>query len=110
MPYVSITGLQLKSVLNAPAFWWHAVRSMGQAQAAPGNISAEARTINGIHHTLTVWESEAAMRAYLVSGPHLAAMKAFRGMATGKTLGLEAETPPGWDEVHALWQDRGRQV
>lgn len=110
MPYVSITGLRLNSVLNAPAFWWHAIRSMRQAEAAPGNISAEARTINGIHHTLTVWENEAAMRTYLTSGPHLAAMKAFAGMATGKTLGFEAETPPVWDDVPALWQERGRKV
>jgi quinol monooxygenase YgiN len=110
MPYVSITGLKLNSVLHVPRFWYHAIRSMGQAQAAPGNISADARTINGIHHTLTVWQDEAAMRAYLTSGAHLAAMRAFRGMATGKTLGFTAETPPGWDKVHALWRDRGRVV
>jgi hypothetical protein len=110
MPYISITGLRLNSVLNAPAFWWHAVRSMGQAQAAPGNISAGARTINGIHHTLTVWQSETAMRAYLTSGPHLAAMRAFHGMATGKTLGFTADIPPDWDRVHDLWLEQGRTV
>jgi len=64
MPDVSITGLRLKSMLQGPVFWWHAIWSMGQARAAPGNISAGARTINGIHHTLTVWDSEAAMRSY----------------------------------------------
>jgi hypothetical protein len=97
MAYISITGLRLKSVLNGPAFWWHAIRSMQQAEDAPGNISAEARIINGIHHTLTVWENEAAMRAF-----HL--------MATGKTLGFSADTPPNWDEVHRLWLDQGRPV
>jgi hypothetical protein len=110
MAYVSITGLELKSVLHAPAFWWHAIRSMGQAQAAPGLISAEARQIGDVHHTLTVWETEAAMRACLISGAHLAAMKAFHGIATGKTIGFPADVVPGWDEVHTIWQSRGRDV
>jgi hypothetical protein len=110
MVYVSITGLELKSVLHTPVFWWHAARSMGQAKAAPGLISADARQINGVHHTLTVWETEAAMRSYLVTGAHLAAMKAFHGIATGRTVGYLTETAPGWDEVHAIWQRRGSQV
>jgi hypothetical protein len=110
MVYVSITGLELKSVLHAPAFWWHAVRSMGQAQSAPGLISADARQINGVHHTLTVWQTEAAMCAYLTTGAHLAALRAFHGIATGRTVGFPAETAPGWDEVHEIWHNQGREV
>lgn len=110
MVYVSITGLELKSVLHAPAFWWHAIRSMSQAQSAPGLLSADARQINGVHHTLTVWESEAAMRSYLITGAHLQAMKAFHGIATGRTIGFPAETAPDWDDVHETWQRLGREV
>lgn len=110
MVYVSITGLKLKSLLHAPAFWWHAIRSMGQAQSAPGLISADARQINGIHHTLTIWETEVAMRAYLVTGAHLAAMKSFHGIATGRTIGFLTESAPDWDEVHAIWVRRGNAV
>jgi hypothetical protein len=110
MQYISITGLELKSVLSAPAFWWHAIRSMQQARSAPGIIQADARQINGVHHTLTVWDSEAAMRRYLVSGAHLEAMKAFHSLATGRTIGYLAERPPDWDEVHAIWKDRARRV
>jgi hypothetical protein len=110
MVYVSITGLELKSLLHAPAFWWHAIRSMGQAQSAPGLISAEARLINGIHHTLTVWETEAAMRAYLITGAHLAAMKAFHGIATGRTIGFLSETAPDWDDVQEIWERHANAV
>lgn len=110
MVYVSITGLKLKSIIHAPAFWWHAIRSMGQAQSAPGLISAEARQINGIHHTQTVWESESAMRTYLIAGAHLAAMKAFHGIATRRTIGFLSETVPQWDEVHGIWARRGNDV
>lgn len=111
MVYVSITGLQLKPGLaNALRFWWHAIQSMRQAQSAPGNISAEARLIEGIHHTLSVWTDEAAMRAYLVAGPHLKAMKRFHAIATGKTVGYLAEAAPSWPEVHGIWKERGKFV
>jgi hypothetical protein len=106
MVYVSITGLRLKSPLYAPLFWWHAIPSMVQAKGADGNISADARTINGVKHTLTVWRDQAAMRAYLVSGAHGAAMRQFHRMATGHTFGFLAEAAPGWDEVHRLWLDK----
>lgn len=108
--YVSITGLTLKHPRHRLRFWWHAVRSMTQARSAEGNISAETRTINGVHHTLSVWRDEASMRAYLVKGAHLRAMKVFRSIATGKTVGFATEDPPGWDAVHDLWKTQGREV
>jgi hypothetical protein len=108
--YISITGLRLNSPWNAPKFWWHAIGSMRQAKAADGNLFAQARTINGIHHTVSAWRDVAAMKAYLSSGPHLAALKTYRKIATGKTLGFEAETIPDWSEVHALWLRDARVV
>jgi hypothetical protein len=110
MVHVSITGLRLRSALHLPTFWWHAIGSMRQAKAAPGLIQADARRIDGIHHTLTIWESEAAMRAYLASGPHLSAMKAFRRIATGRTIGYAAETAPAWDEARSIWLKAARAV
>jgi hypothetical protein len=107
MVYVSITGLMLKAWWHSPRFWWHAVRSMIQAQSADGNIKAENRTINGVHHTLSVWVDEQAMRKYLVKGAHLKAMQSFRHIATGKTIGYLTEAVPTWDEVHDIWQARG---
>lgn len=106
--YVSITGLTLKGPLHLFRFWWHAVRSMRQAKAAPGNVSAEAQTINGVHHTLTVWESEHAMRRFLYQGAHGKAIRAFGSIATGKTFGFETDQVPQWSDVHGLWLERGR--
>lgn len=91
-------------------FWWHAIRSMNQARKAKGNISAEAKTINGVHHTVSVWTDEKAMRAYLVTGPHLKAMKAFHPIATGKTLGFYADKAPDWNSIHDLWVKKGKVV
>jgi len=110
MPYISITGLRLKSPLATPRFWWHALRSMAQARSAPGNISTDARSIGGVQHTLTVWTDQAAMRAYLVAGSHLQAMRAFRSIATGKTIGYTSETIPSWEEARSIWEERGREA
>lgn len=105
--YISITGLKIKSPLHFFTFWWHAVRSMVQAKSAPGNISADAKVINGINHTLSVWTDEKAMREFIITGHHLKAMKAFNRIATGKTFGFKSRDVPDWDEVHRLWREKG---
>jgi quinol monooxygenase YgiN len=110
MVYVSITGLRLKSSLHVIRFWHLAFASMRQALKAPGNLRAEAHTINGVHHTLTVWESEAHMRAFLMTGAHLKAMKLFRKIATGKTIGYLSQEVPEWHDVHDIWLTKGRDV
>ncbi|MEL6204098.1 MAG: hypothetical protein AAFR47_02135 [Pseudomonadota bacterium] len=106
--YVSITGLRTKGPWAAPLFWWHAVASMRQAQTADGCLAADARTIDGVHHTRSLWRSEADMRAFLQTGAHLKAVRRFRQIAAGKTFGFAADALPDWDEVHRLWQERGR--
>ena len=108
--YVSITGLQLKKVWHAPTFWRHAAASMLQAKSDDGCLSADARTINGVHHTLTVWTSRKAMLGYLSEGAHFKAMKAFKSFATGKVYGFETAKVPEWPIAHTLWLDKGRQV
>jgi hypothetical protein len=105
--YVSITGLMLKSPIHFFTFWWHAIRSMAQAKLSRGNIRADAKTINGVHHTLSVWTDEGAMRAFVTSGNHLKAMKAFNRIASGKTFGFKTQTIPDWPEVHRLWNEKG---
>ena len=108
--YVSITGLTLKGRRHAPRFWWHAIRSMRQARRAAGNLRVDARTIGGVHHTLSVWTDEPAMRAYLVAGAHLQAMRAFRSLATGSTLGFRTTRVPDWEAVGALWAAEAKAI
>jgi len=108
--YVSITGLRVRHPRHDTQFWEHAVASMLQAQSAPGNLRAEARTVDDVHHTLSVWVNREAMLAYLRSGPHLEVLRLFREIATGKVLGLLTETVPGWADVPRLWREKGRDV
>lgn len=108
--YVSITGLRIRRYAYTPLFWWHATRSMHQAQNAHGNILAQARSIDGVHHTLSVWENREAMLAYLRSGAHREAMRIFPKIATGKVFGMTATQAPDWIDVPRLWRERGRDV
>jgi quinol monooxygenase YgiN len=108
--YVSITGLRVRHFWQQPIFWRHAIASMVQARAVEGCLQAEARTINGIHHTRSVWRDRGAMLAYLRVGAHLNAMKLFQRIATGKTFGFETNEVPDWNTVHRLWHEHGRDV
>ncbi|WP_211315505.1 hypothetical protein [Roseicyclus mahoneyensis] len=108
--HVSITGLRLRHPGLAPIFWWHAVRSMAQARAAEGNLSAQARIIAGVHHTVSVWHDRDAMLAYLRSGAHLRAMRLFRRIATGWVAGYAADQAPDWNNVPTILQAKGRAV
>lgn len=81
---------------------------MSAARTAPGNLSVSARTIGGVHHTLSVWENEAAMQVYLRSPAHRDAMRAFPAIATGRTLGYAAAAAPTWDEALVRWETEAK--
>ena len=101
--YVSITGLKLKNTISVFTFYRHAIPSLNQAKKAEGNISADVNKINGVYHTLSVWESEEKMREFLYTGAHLKAIQAFPTIGVGKTFGYTTKTVPSWDEIHTLW-------
>jgi quinol monooxygenase YgiN len=108
--YVSITGLKPKSLLQAPRFWWHAIRAMQQARHAAGNLSVDARTIDGTHHTLSLWIDRAAMQAYLGAGAHKAAMRISRRLGNGTVYGYDSAVAPDWAAVPELLQQNGRKI
>lgn len=107
--YISITGLRLKRPWHMIRFFRLAGPAFRQAKAAKGNISAETKTIDGVHHTLSVWENEDAMREFIYSGVHMKAIKSFSDIATGKTFGYESADIPDWQEVRRLWDEKGRE-
>jgi hypothetical protein len=107
--YVSITGLRPKNIWSTFLFWRHAIPSKMQADSAPGILFSDVKKINKIQHTLTAWESKEQMKAYIHSGAHFEALKAFKKIAVGKTFGYESDRIPTWDEVHKLWLKNGKE-
>ena len=108
--YVSITGFRLKSSRHLVRFWWHTLRSIAQARRAPGNLSADMRTVNGVYHTLSIWVDEPAMRAFLITGAHRSAMKAHRTIGTGRTLGFITSYRPDWNAAIQRWERESCEV
>lgn len=109
--YISITGLELKSVFWKPRFMMYAIPAHAQAQGSPGNVSTNATSVAGIEHTLTVWESKKEMLAYFRQGAHLKAMKVSKTLGKyGKVHGYESDHIPSWPEALEIWQSQGRVV
>lgn len=106
--YVSITGLKLKKWWHIFRFFRHTIPAANQARKATGNLSTQLTKINGVYHTLTVWRSEADMRAFLYVGAHNNAIRAFPKIATGRTFGFETTDIPTLSEVHQLWLKHAR--
>ncbi len=106
--HISITGLKPKGILSYIKFWMLAIPTFRQAQTAAGNKHHSVKNIQGYQCTLTSWENKDAMLAFMRSGPHLKAMKAFHKIATGRTYGYESDTIPSWEEAYKLLEEKGR--
>ena len=106
--YVSITGLRLKSIWCYFSFTQHAIPCYTEAMSTEGNVLTDTKKVDGVHHTLTAWESRDAMMKFFVSEPHRAAMKAFPKIATGKTYGYWTDEVPNWDEALRIWDAEGK--
>lgn len=74
MPFVSVTRLHLRSVRFLPAFAFHTWRTLRQLRMTPGFLAGRLAAGGGSYWTLTLWESDAAMRSYRNSGAHRRAM------------------------------------
>ena len=106
--YISITGLKPKGFFSILRFWTLAVPSFSQAKSAQGNLSAEVKNMHGYQCTVTAWENREVMLAFMRSGVHLKAMKAFPKIATGRTFGYEADAIPTWEEAYSMLMEKGK--
>jgi hypothetical protein len=112
MAFISVTRLRLRSVRYLPPFLWHTLRSLRQAQRAPGNLSTKTRRApDGAYWTLTAWDAEAAMRAYRNSGAHKGAMPKLLEWCDEASVGhweQESSGLPDWREAHRRMFETGR--
>jgi quinol monooxygenase YgiN len=90
----------------------HASRSQKQAQTAQGCFGVTTRKTRGLTFwTLSVWEGEAQLRAYLASDPHRAAIpKLFPWCDEAATTHWSVGSPsmPQWVEATAKLLENGR--
>jgi hypothetical protein len=89
-----------------------ALRSSLQAKRSSGNLGS--RYLNErqlTFWTLSVWESEASMRNFMMSGAHRRAMPKLLDWCEEAALGhwhQEHATLPSWTEAHQQMVSKGR--
>jgi hypothetical protein len=75
MTFVSLTRLRIRSVRFLPLFVPHTLRSIQQIKTAPGfQDGALLADRDWTFWTLTAWDSQQSMRAYMTIGSHKKAM------------------------------------
>jgi hypothetical protein len=103
---VLLTYLPLRRLTSTPAFFGHVQRIRGQLKRAPGLVgySLRARPLAREYWTLSVWESERALLAFVKMQPHGGSMVSLRERM-GETRFLRwpvAGTEPLPDWEHAM--------
>lgn len=71
MPLVSVTRFRARTWWSAAKFAFYAWRSIAQIRNASGCIAlALLKDRNRVFWTMTLWEDEHSMKAYITSGSH----------------------------------------
>lgn len=112
MPLISVTRFRPRSLLQLPSFAIHASRAISQLRLAEGWIDgAVKRDADQAFWTMTVWEGEDAMLAYLSSGAHGAALPRLSDLAVEASVvrwASEETALPTWSEAVKRMRHAGR--
>ena len=112
MPLIAVTRLRLRSLRHLPGFLWLTFRSRTQARRAPGHL--ETRLLKDAKlafWTMSAWENELAMRAYMVSGAHRTAMQWLKHVCDEAAIVhwlQESAELPDWLAAHRRMVAEGR--
>jgi len=114
MPLVSITRFRARAFWFVPMFMHHAQRSISQIRSAKGCISlALLKDRNRVFWTMTMWQDERSMKAYMTSGSHREAMPSLADWADEASVAhwnQEHAERPDWNEAARRMRVEGRPV
>ncbi|HTA78212.1 MAG TPA: DUF3291 domain-containing protein [Terracidiphilus sp.] len=112
MPIVSVTRLRVRSWRYLPVFAIMAMRSAWQARNAEGSLGVKILSERKkAFWTSTCWESEEAMKRFMMAAPHGPTMRKLldwcdeAALVHWKQEGVEL---PTWTEAHARLTREGR--
>lgn len=112
MPVISVTRLRVRSWRYMPAFIFAAMRIGKQTAQAEGCMGAKVlRDRRNAFWTCTCWESEAAMKAFMLAGPHGPSMRKLLHWCDEAALAhwtQETDELPSWSEAHKRLRRHGR--
>ena len=112
MPCVSITRLRLRSIRFLPAFALHASRSLKQVKRSRGFRGGSLLPDRQwTFWTMTAWDDEASMRAYMTAGAHRTAMPRLLDWCDEASVvhwEQAADDLPSWSEADRRMRASGR--
>jgi hypothetical protein len=112
MVFVSLTRLRVRSLRFMPGFFLYAIRSERQVRRAAGFLSgALLPDRDRAFWTMTAWDSEASMRAYMISGAHKEAMPKLLHWCDEASVAhwVQEETVlPSWEQADQRMRKDGR--
>lgn len=112
MPLVSITRFRARAFWFVPLFVHHAQRSISQIRSAKGCISlALLKDKNRVFWTMTMWEDERSMKAFMTSDPHGKAMPRLADWADEASVvhwHQDHAERPDWNEAARRMRAEGR--
>lgn len=112
MPLVSVTRLRVRSWRFLPEFLFYAYKSSQQARHAPGFLGgALVNDRNRTFWTMTVWDDEAAMRAYRATDWHKRVMPKLTNWCDEASVvhwSEEYARVPSLEEAYQRMQREGR--
>jgi quinol monooxygenase YgiN len=100
-----LSFLPLKRLWRVPSFLIYTIRITRQLQRSPGlmGYSLQTELLTGRFRTLSVWENEAALQAFVQAAPHQETMRALiPHMGPTRFVRwtvLGAHLPVRWDEA-----------
>ncbi len=112
MVFVSLTRLRIRSLRFVPLFVMDTLRSLGQVKKAPGfRQGALLADRSWTFWTLTAWDSQDAMRAYMTTGSHKQAMPKLLHWCDEASVAHWTQPDddlPTWDEADRRMRAEGR--
>jgi hypothetical protein len=112
MAVVSITRLRIRSWRFMPGFAFYALQTRSQARDAQGNRGVEVlREPGNVFWTATLWDSEAAVKQYMLAGAHGKAMRRLMHWCDEAAVARwvqDSPSLPDWQEAHRRMQSEGR--
>jgi hypothetical protein len=112
MTFISLTRLRIRSIRLVPRFAFHTFRSLRQVRRAAGFQAGALLMDRGwTFWTMTAWDSEGSMRAYMTTGSHKTAMPHLLHWCDEASVAhwVQPETAlPSWAEADKRMRESGR--
>ncbi len=113
---VQVSRLELKRARDVPGFLVAALRIRHITLRSPGavGVSIRAEPLLRTFWTLSAWESEDAIRAFVRSDYHRSVMAKYRDRMTGAHFNTWSEVdttmrPFSWDDAHRRYETAQQQ-